>query len=460
MEEPSDNSGFLGDKFDDFEFQPRDQVWDRVQQDVGSDSRAGFLATTLGALAHRPRPAVWRKIVRELHPQVARRRAFVWWSAAASVAVLITWAAFNYTSGGTAPAATRLAGQTEEIVPVAPRVDERRTSPMEEVPATEGQENLAATESVDTPLNKCIPPTTPNSTFPIANNFTPDPQPEKNTSPAPQLRERRAVDGLTARSVDAWAAAELPMRVEEETQLAPVMIEIPLAPGEEPEGSDRGYSALLASSVTSSSPFGTLALGGLRDFESFTQDDLTSGGISQSEGFLNAAYPRTREEYETPIIVGGKFRTRWSRRWSSDWGVNYTHMGSMLRRSSTSENIESNSVRRYLGPSAEIVLDLMPDRKVNLYLSSGLKYDIGLGTWVTETFNSNTPGTTAESVRSRLGSQLSGLGGMGLDIGLTPQLSLFGQTNINYMLRDRSFNLWSFRKYYPSVQAGLRFELK
>ncbi|HHG83364.1 MAG TPA: hypothetical protein ENJ82_01340, partial [Bacteroidetes bacterium] len=72
-------------KFEDFEYAPREEVWDRLQSDAAAGAPAA-LQPTFSEYVHTPRVQVWDRIVGTLYP--ARRRRIIWWAAAASLLLL------------------------------------------------------------------------------------------------------------------------------------------------------------------------------------------------------------------------------------------------------------------------------------------------------------------------------------------------------------------------------------
>ncbi|MEM7040917.1 MAG: hypothetical protein AAF570_28395, partial [Bacteroidota bacterium] len=74
--------------FDDFEYTPEGDVWDRISAETAEGTDRGALAAMFADCAWAPNRRVWRGVMAGLYP-MRRRRAVIWWSAAAGIALLL-----------------------------------------------------------------------------------------------------------------------------------------------------------------------------------------------------------------------------------------------------------------------------------------------------------------------------------------------------------------------------------
>lgn len=467
MEQPSDKHGNLSDKFEDFEFSPREGVWDRIRKDVREDAAPGFLGAAFNEVTHPPRQAVWRKIAAEINPAYRRRRAIIWRSAAA-ILLLATGAAIWFSAAGGLGEPTPESNFAAVATPGDSSLNGNQEGfTAQEYPSPEAIKEVQ--EAVESPKHKEASaidpvPVPPGPKRLVKNEVPQRVSPEQlvqnqNASPIPAIISPRQAAPLSARNLSLVAHADLPQR--ESTTLpapepqAPVMIEIPFFEDDErgQEAENSRYSALLASNYTSSTPNFVTELA----YSTDDQISFNSGFPDYSREDALGGLP-ANENYAAPIAFGGKFRWSFHRRLGLDAGLNYTLLRSTAAQVVADQRADLNIRRTYLGPSAELVWDLIPDRRVGIFASGGLRYDFALGLNVQSTVTQEGNVVAETKFSESLRGQALGLLGMGMDIELVDRLSLYGQANVNYFLYQGSQNLWSGRQLWPGAQVGLRFD--
>ena len=96
MSKQSEHNGPLGDKFDDFQFEPGESTWDSIESSLRVDEHSAPLSEMFATDVAPVSVDVWPEIEKELHPE-KKRRFIYWWTgvAAGLVAVVLL---FNVSS--------------------------------------------------------------------------------------------------------------------------------------------------------------------------------------------------------------------------------------------------------------------------------------------------------------------------------------------------------------------------
>lgn len=204
------------------------------------------------------------------------------------------------------------------------------------------------------------------------------------------------------------------------------------------------------------SPSGT----SLKTFQSVDPRDAfvspTLGFSSEDENLQASGIP---EDYATPISFGAGLNKRIKKRWMIGGGISYTLMNSSAVYQNQNWETRSKITRRYIGPNVNISHEFIQRKRISAFSIAGMQYDIGINKKVTATdFNAGEE-LSETQVSSPLGNQAAALLGVGMNYNLTNNLRLYVQGTANHYFYQSTFNLWSEKPLWPSLQAGLRLGL-
>lgn len=465
MEPHSENRGKLGGKFEDFEYTPRAEVWDRIAA-TPTDRPLGV---KFRAFAWMPSRRVWRGIVAELHPQVAQRKAIIWWSAAASVVVLLgiglLW------EPGTASTADQLADSNwksrwgksfvdgEAVGTTGNRgLADGGNSQTNNAPVSDDSPNGAANgaNGASNPQRKSngVNPVEGSQSMASVATFAPALLTGLDARPAGRIARPTEE---TLREVLFWQTMENERRsLESETFWN-------LAIGNELEERDSVHEPVWIAQAgsnlspgNSSIPMQALAVPDPYSIPGpIAVADLSA---NQDEGaFSNAEVDG--ENYRTPIVFGAYMDHPIGKGFAVSAGLVYSQLQSYVDGAGGNYTAKYQSTRQYLGFAANGTYSIPLAKRFSSYVSSGIQMDKGLG----KTVSVST--LVGETLRERIVKQedAGNYGSLNVGVGIRYQLlkrlSLYAQGNASYYFYHTRLNLWTNKTIWPAVQMGIRVNL-
>lgn len=460
MDPQSGNNKDWRSKFEDFEYTPREEVWDRVQQDAYA-TPPGFLSGKFAGFGHAPRGRVWRGIMASMYP-MRRRRIIVGWAAAASIVLLlgIGWqmrgpsttgkthfAQNNGADTATKHAATHTAGKGAEAEVRCPADAAGGSHQGGEGQFTGQHPGDAAPTKVRRPQPKQRP--APQPKVLLAQGADQDAAPK----PAPGLTEQLRTADLALpegflNQTDSMPLYQQPvrqLRLAAEEQPAPLenLWEEISTPGSEPESR---FSAALASNF---GPAGELE----RSF-AVRSDEILSGAGNPTVTNGVVTDQVVQEDFLTPIMIGARLDWALSQRVNLSAGPVFTRLTSEATVAG-----KFQSTRDYLGLAVEGKYNLLQKKRFSLYAGGGLRYDIGLQRRVKYTQKEGEVQQLALGETPPLGGQAAVTAGSGIQYKLTKKFSLYTQGDLMHYFYLSEANLWSKKSIWPTLQVGLRLQL-
>lgn len=488
MEPHSEQRGGLRDKFEGFEFQPNDAVWDRIAE-TPTDRPLG---AKFRAFTWEPHPRVWRGIVAALNP-AARRRVWVW-SAAAGVALVagLTW---MLSGSPDAQPAMHLAGSNwqsktgmgGDLVAVH---HARSTGHG----THNGSLNLAdasATGPAGGPdahgPSDASPYRQPNGhqRTGIASGTRPDrgfrdPKPGSDRQPSKTILPRNKANGgeiekaafasqdrmesrrlsslsLNMLEVQRGVILRQALNAEMERMNDPKWAVLPKEKEEEAASAEANLYAQAGSSVGAPGPRSMEA----NAFEDYVGID--SMGIAAIPNSVNESRDDFEEiyaqNYLPPVSVGFAVDHSLGKRFGLSAGLVYTRMRSYMEFSGNGGEGRVDLTRHYLGLNLGGTYNLPLGKRLGAYATAGLRGDLGLGKQLVSSAAAVGFAATTERGKGAAGNYLSGNLGLGMRFAIVPRVSLYFQgTASNYFLYSQR-NLWTSRPVWPSGQVGVRISL-
>lgn len=463
MDKPSENSGFLGDKFSGQEVNPSAEVWDGIAAGIGN----GPLASAFSAYEENPSSAVWSGIEAAIHPQ--RRRAIVWWwSSAASFLLLLGLASYLLMVEGVSHSGFVLnqpdIGPLKSELILAENADD---SPL--VEDSQNADNQLLTNEAD------------NSGVGTSDNLADD------SSPTPGSSQTDGIDAPNQPPADRSAVAQNDpepgsFELEDHLDSGPAPMEgiavlsgivdhsipernlihfpfIPPPPGHEPLAESGDHYALAGSF----SPFFNATSGGtarsnsplsVQEADQITNDG--AGGESPVTTFvdeLNSA--NTETQYAPPLTFGVQFIALNHKRISLGTGIDVTTLRGNSTTSFGSLTNEQRFNQQYLGVPVFAQIHIVRKEKFGLYARTGGVLDIG---WRSKTDIEDYDAgelINAYSYRFRPGNQVRMINALGVRSQLTESFGVFVEGNGSLLLYQSNSNLWSGRRFWPSLGVGV-----
>lgn len=491
MDEQSKYQGELNSKFDDFEYTPSTEVWDRIQ--ATEEGGNGPLAVTFADFNWPPHKRVWRRIRATMHPQ-RRRRALVWWSAAAGIALLLGLSLLlTFRNSGQTPPSPMATNDTELTDPPGPQTQRPYTNATNPANLTDRDNNNRNSdiEAHSTAKDRGAALDRDGS---LAENGAPEDRRNQdqnndrrnvsNEGRGTQQADRRAPDELqqdkalrNATDVDAWYTRRQPkvppsLKVFRSKLENPRVWTVKKVDGtdeldnwaELPEFRDRDKSQLygqLGGNLTS----GGIGFAGGRfaqadglTFSPGTDPALPVAGLEAS-GASYSPYG-VDEDFTTPIVVGVTINKKGRKRWRFGTGLTYTHMQSSSRHRREFVETRHRILRQFLGVVGNVSRDMMRRKYWQLYATTGLQADVGLTDRATrEVEDLGNGNINSRELRGSPGVNLGVNVGLGANFRLTDQIGLYGQGGIATFPFRTSYSLWATRTFWPTAQFGLRLNL-
>ena len=467
MEPHSEKKGRLGGKFEDFSHPPKDDVWARIEADVPPKRRLGAI---FSAFTWQPNPRVWRGIAAELHGKGGRRIAAAWWwSAAASVALVVGLSYFGLKNGSSSPKEGRqLARQTQTLS--KEKMNAKRL-------AAQLQDQIDREAKAATGTHETNRQNNGSSSFQSDKHFAVYPNkhqgkdgPQPITHPK-EIKKQHAPNELLAVNplktsrvnavydqADNWqrlldAGREMKFEDEYRGMLA-ALNNYGYTETEDQNAFKGEYEARLG---------GSLANGGTGPYKSAGESFFTydSGPNTLSAGVNDmAASPGLKnEDYSTPIVIGGFVNKKVHKRIDLGLGLVYTRMNSTSDYFSLSQDRTEKITRQYLGLASNAYYSFLQKKRIDLYLTAGTQFDVGLGKSTEIRTNIGSASSSTQTYKESAGNQLSFNLGTGLNYMLTKHIGAFGQGSLATYPWQSKGNLYSTKRFWPMGIVGLRLKL-
>lgn len=463
MDKPSENSGFLNDKFSGQEVNPSADLWDGVAAGAGT----GPLAGAFSEFETSPSTSVWNGISAALHPE--RRRAIIWWfSSAASILLLLGISTFLFINYGESTSQYTL-DQTD----VDPW-NERTTSPTSQ---SEDDVNTSLVES------RSIDDVPESTGWPTFESIRPTEQEVGNGSSVAQNEPGHKNDlQINPKNLQAQSDKNNVINpIDNNQHNIDSLNEMPTIPGSVAHGlpdaalayypfipppSNNNAGSLpndekLFAMAGSFSPY----INSASSSSSESRGDATISSSSTEEtdsdipviNFLEESngQSNTETQYSPPLSYGLQFIAFNHKKISLGAGVEITTLQGKSTTSYGSYLNEQEFSQKYIGIPIFAQIDLLTKKKFCLYTKAGGVYDIGWRseTQVTDYDASNQSSSYAYSFRP--GNQARLTSGLGVRSRFSDTFSIFLEGNGSLLIYQANSNLWSGRKFWPNMGVGL-----
>lgn len=460
MKKPSKHNKSLNEKFENFEFTPKDGLWNEIQNQ--SESSSLSLKDSFASFEFAPRKEAWNNIERILHPE-KRRRAIIWWSAAAGIILLIGSIFFL-------SPITNIS-ETESLI--SSQLDLDTTTKSNEVNQATEEDNFAANLSVEDNQSD----DQNNALFNSINSA------ENSTSPTFQIPEQK--DNIAANNetniIPVQSNDLRKNKLEQDEQIIPIevtldrFVSIPsseIALVSQVDSAQLGLMSLaqLPPSVNQNinrekrigPDFSSLLASASTINSSMTESMAFSDGVSNNlltTSSLATYESKESEKFETPLSFGIDFAYKIGRRTSILSGIDYTLSRSKISYSSPNWETKQNISRHYLGVPISLKFEILQKRKLNLFTSLGNQFDFGLRSKINTREFEFGEKISQNTSYNKLGNQSKVIAGIGVDYILSPSLDLHFEGTASYFYYRTDYNLWSTQKIWPGLKIGITYKL-
>jgi hypothetical protein len=219
----------------------------------------------------------------------------------------------------------------------------------------------------------------------------------------------------------------------------------------------------------------SLALGyGTSSTIDITQEDasLKSSGNNYSYDELSAEVANNTSYFEevestshnAPLSLGFIISKKSGKRWYFETGLLYTRLGYHVKTFEMSNTYQQyNNQLYYLGVPAGVRFGILERKRFGIFATQSVIFEKGIAsTGYTETYTNGILTNTESNKADIRGIQMSSLTGMGGDIKIAGNISVYGQAGLQLFFLNRSqpYNIRSARMAWPSFQVGLRMKLE
>lgn len=443
MDKQSENTGFLGSKFENFQYQPKADLWDRIQENANTHVAIGPLSAQFENFTYYPHKRVWKAIAVELFPQ--RKKNILYWSysAAASIVLLI---------------GTYFFFQNYEINKIIPP---NRTN--ESIIAAHQEQNTE-TLNYNTGTNSHIP----NNTSQNKEASFIDANDSKNNIFLTQVDKTHNNDVLEIMVAedDAFKKVSLFGKLASLTaQIRSIdndiyfldkiaFLNIPFKQNYRSNSIDlKGQLASNLSLLTSQKDYEASPTEYGVSYSSFNVNADGIGSLERENYYEN-------KEHKPPFIFGLMFNYQLSKRFSLSSGLNYIRLSTLASNEGVDWRSEYQTTKHYLGLPVNINYDFVQRKNFNLFITSGIQFEKGIidknrstkfqnGEQINEYFSS-------DAIK---GGQAGFNFGFGTNYHINKSFDLYLQTGITHYFYKSHYNIWSDREIWPNLQAGVRFHL-
>ena len=464
MEGQSENNSPLGNKFNDFEFTPSNSLFDGIQDGLTKDPEQGALNQKFDDFNTAVSESVWPKIEKELHPR-KKRRAIIWWGAAACLVVAFGVSSLDFLTvkNGNSIAENKfdLKEELNDFNNVSSQLSKpkepNRSGLQEYVGLGNDGKRVANSSNIKKPL--IVEPKVTNDkasffesiiinpkriTFPqgdyetiekeefrdLAAELFKDLEPEKNEKKVKRNRINPYTGSLLSSQGGLFSR-----RSDESYSDEPIINDNPI----EEEGPDGGTGVTVSGGAEEEGPENMFFPSGDPMDEEEVYNELAVGS-----DFLN---------YKSPITIGLQYERSISERLAISAGVNFTKVEFEYDLGFW-KDYGRFGTENYLGVPINVTYDLVKKSKVGLYSLIGCQADFGVKKKEQLGLDELPEGIAFE--KAPLGNHVSALAGLGLSVGISKNLSVYGQSVLqNYFLnsKDGYFNEESTNL---NIQAGLK----
>lgn len=453
MEPHSDKKGRLGDKFEAFSHEPKADVWARIESDVQVQRKFALIFATF---TWRPNPRVWSKIAAELNGTNASRFAALWWSAAAGIALLIGLGFYAMNGSTDLPfSAQTFAGKMRQWKRSIKNEIHGENFPLDEGKSMSQTASYAAIQKRES-FNKHVEakssktPTAPE--FGLVNkNDNLESKGIQNliALEAQKVREVYEADKSWQPALDAQRRMQIEEEIAKQLNLGTEFgSENALASMNNP------FSIRVGGNATGAGPGLTKPI-----FADAFHSNGVQNGLSSGFQELSLDPKFNQEEFKSPIIVGGFVNRNLRKRLDLGLGLVYTRMQSEIQEYFNGSSTKEDITRQYLGLASNVYYNFIEKKKLNLYLTAGAQYDLGIGK--ESVLNTYSPYEVLEEQRtkSQSGNQLGFNAGTGLNLMFSKHLGAYMQGTVASYPFQTKPNQYTTKVLWPVAQAGLRLKL-
>ena len=472
MAQQSYNNGPLGDKFNDFEFSPSNNLFDGIQNGLSQDPEVGSLSDKFENYSTKVSGKVWVDIEKELHPK-KKRRAIIWWGAAAGLAVVLSltfFSEFNYEGRGDL---TEIEKENEILVSSISKVvkpDDISQSAIKNSLNIEKAENeLSSNFQIELKKNGSLP-----SNYSIkqggylsekelsvkTNSILKEGVISSNNLSRLILIEPLKTPTLLSLSENIFKdnsvdlAAELLQGCDEdEGREALIKHGLSTVTGSLfsvsrfNQISRESDGALMSVDVSNENLVGNISLDG----NNLTLTPMAISNQSFSIGNFNSE--ARFKNYGTPISIGALYQRKFSEKIAFSTGLMYTSI-TYQYSSGVWSDYERRGKEQYLSIPANLTVNLLKKSKFKLFPLIGGQIDLGLNGKDDVNYNES---SNSKLKQTNPGTQISILSGGGLSFDLTSKLSLFGQSVFQYYVSTSDYSYFSETPKAISYQGGIKF---
>ena len=413
------------------------------------------LQESFGDFMQTPDPAVWSRIETGLQ---RRRRIvlFARFAAAASLLLLFSvtgWLVFR-TSDPASMHPPIVSQQTE------PEISEKEALEVTETILTEADQLIEPVQESKKQLAQTVEPAKTQADLPkvikeeplLADITAPEPTPETPIVDYPDDLTILESTEIAIQPEPVIAEQKLPT-IEEVERLLATDEFIPEKPEEKKWQLAMGYGTIQGQAVSDQS----------ETYENlnanFGQDPFSAKLGSETRSFTSVE----NTVHSQPITFGVLIHRSFSENWGIESGLLYTRLKSSSRTNlQNDEYTLYSSELYYVGLPVSIRLNMIHGRRFGMYLSQGAVIEKAIRVrYTTKMFISEALNSTEQGVYMAEGIQVSSLTALGFEYRLTGLLSIYAQPGLQvfFLNETQPYNIRSSSAIWPSLQAGLKFQL-
>ncbi|NOZ46946.1 MAG: hypothetical protein GXO79_09220 [Chlorobi bacterium] len=161
-----------------------------------------------------------------------------------------------------------------------------------------------------------------------------------------------------------------------------------------------------------------------------------------------------------PLTLGFVFNYSFTKRVSLSTGINYTRLSTFAYSEGDNWRLEYRSSKHYVGIPVNINFRIIQQKKYSMFLFSGLQFEEGLiDKNKTTDYKNNDILNEYLSSSKFIGGQASYNFGFGTAYRLSRKFDFYLKANLSYYFYQSHYNVWAEHKYWPGLQIGLRYNL-
>jgi hypothetical protein len=194
--------------------------------------------------------------------------------------------------------------------------------------------------------------------------------------------------------------------------------------------------------------------------KSYSYDDFSAQLANQTSYFEEI----DNTIHDAPITIGLMVGKSFTERLSLETGITYTRLAFRIKTDDLNPFYRKyRNEMFYLGVPAGIRYSFLIREKFKVYALQWAVLEKGIaGRWHIDTYNDNKITESESKEQIIRGVQFSTVTALGAQYKLTGNIYLFGQGGVQvfYLNKTQPFNIRSQKVAWPSIQAGLRIDLK